>query len=114
ACPVVSSTPHREVPGLLARDATGRYRVVESSSRLIDLRRVSGRAGVNDGGSVGAAARISIERLDGAGALEASIRAGDADISLDDLPGAASPALDIPSTALAVMRIDPSRWPLSD
>ena len=36
---------------------------------------------------MGAAARISIERLDGAGALEAAIRAGDADLSLDDLPG---------------------------
>ena len=40
ACPVESSTPHREVPGLLARQATGRYRVVESSSSLIDLQRV--------------------------------------------------------------------------
>ena len=40
ACPVESSTPHREVPGLLARSSTGRYRVVESSSSLIDLRRV--------------------------------------------------------------------------
>ena len=114
ACPVESSTPHREVPGLLAREATGRYRVVESSSRLIDLRRVSRQAGVNDGGTVGAAARISIERLDGAGALEAAIRAGDADISLDDLPGASPPTLEIPSSALAVLRIDPSRWPLSD
>ena len=64
--------------------------------------------------ALGAAARISIERLDDAGALEAAIRSGDADLSLDDLPGAASPALAIPSTALAVLRIDPSRWPLSD
>ena len=33
ACPVESGTPHREVPGLLARSSTGRYRVVESSPR---------------------------------------------------------------------------------
>jgi ABC-type transport system substrate-binding protein len=114
ACPVEASTPHRELPGLLERQSTGRYRVVESSSRLIDLRRVGGGAEINDGGTAGAAARISIERLDGAGALEAAIRAGDADISLDDLPGASSPALAIPSSALAVMRIDPTHWPLSD
>jgi ABC-type transport system substrate-binding protein len=114
ACPVESSTPHREVPGLLARQSTGRYRVVESSPRLIDLKRVSEPSGINDGGTVGAAARISIERLDGVGALEQAIQAGDADLSLDDLPGSSSPALVIPSSALAVMRIDPSRWPLSD
>ncbi len=33
ACPVERGTPHRQVPGLLARQATGRYRVVESSPR---------------------------------------------------------------------------------
>ncbi|MDP9255419.1 MAG: ABC transporter substrate-binding protein, partial [Actinomycetota bacterium] len=114
ACPVESSTPHREVRGLLARESTGRYRVVESSPSLIDLRRADGATGINDGGTVGAAARISIERLDGAGALEAAIRSGDADLSLDDLPGAPSPELAIPSSALAVMRIDPTKWPLSD
>ena len=114
ACPVESSTPHREVRGLLARESTGRYRVVESSPSLIDLRRADGATRINDGGTVGAAARISIERLDGAGALEAAVRSGDADLSLDDLPGASPPALAIPSSALAVMRIDPAKWPLSD
>ena len=114
ACPVESSTPHREVRGLLARESTGRYRVVESSPSLIDLRRADGATGINDGGTVGAAARISIERLDDAGALEAAVRSGDADLSLDDLPGASPPALAIPSSALAVMRIDPTKWPLSD
>ena len=32
ACPVPRDTPHREVPDLLARHSTGRYRVVEHSS----------------------------------------------------------------------------------
>jgi ABC-type transport system substrate-binding protein len=114
ACPVESSTPHREVQGLLARQSTGRYRVVESSSSLIDLRRVTGPTGVNDGGTVGAAARISIERLGAVDELESAIRSGDADLSLDDLPGSSSPALEVPSSALAVMRVDPSHWPLSD
>jgi peptide/nickel transport system substrate-binding protein len=114
ACPVESTTPHREVPGLLARESTGRYRVVESSSTLIDLRRANSAVDVNDGGTVGAAARISIERLDDPGALDPAIRSGDADLSLDDLPGTVSPALVIPSSALAVMRVDPTRWPLSD
>jgi peptide/nickel transport system substrate-binding protein len=114
ACPVESTTPHREVRGLLARESTGRYRVVESSPALIDLRRASPGAGINDGGTVGAAARISIERLSGAGALEAAVRSGEADLSLDDLPGASSPALAVPSSALAVMRVDPTKWPLSD
>jgi ABC-type transport system substrate-binding protein len=114
ACPVESTTPHREVPDLLARESTGHYRVVESSSSLIDLRRAPGRAGMNDGGTAGAAARISVERLDGAGALDAAIRSGAADLSLDDLPGASSPSLATPSSALAVMRVDPTKWPLSD
>jgi ABC-type transport system substrate-binding protein len=114
ACPVESGTPHREVPGLLARASTGRYRVVESSSTLIDLRRARGANPVNLGGTPGAAARISIERLGDAAALEAAIRSGDADLSLDDLPGTSSPALATPSSALAVLRIDPARWPLSD
>jgi peptide/nickel transport system substrate-binding protein len=114
ACPVESTTPHREMRGLLARESTGRYRVVESSPSLIDLRRADVASGINDGGTVGAAARISIERLDGAGALESAVRSGDADLSLDDLPGASSPALAIPSSALAVMRVDPTKWPLSD
>ena len=114
ACPVESSTPHREVPGLLARQATGRYRVVESSSSLIDLQRVRVGTGVNDGGTPGAAARISLERLGDAAELEAAIRSGAADLSLDDLPGTSSPSLAIPSSALAVLRLDPSKWPLSD
>jgi ABC-type transport system substrate-binding protein len=114
ACPVESGTPHREVPGLLARESTGRYRVVESSSALIELRRASGLTGVGDGGAPGAAARITIERLGGAGSLEAAIRSGAADLSLDDLPGASSPELAIPSSQLAVMRVDPTKWPLSD
>jgi ABC-type transport system substrate-binding protein len=42
------------------------------------------------------------------------VGSGDADLSLDDLPGASPPALAIPSSALAVMRIDPAKWPLSD
>jgi peptide/nickel transport system substrate-binding protein len=114
ACPVENGTPHREVPGLLARESTGRYRVVESSSTLIDLRRARGVNPVNLGGTPGAAARISIERLADAAALEAAIRSGDADLSLDDLPGTSSPVLATPSSALAVLRIDPARWPLSD
>jgi ABC-type transport system substrate-binding protein len=114
ACPVESGTPHREVPGLLARSSTGRYRVVESSSSLIDLRRVPGVTGFNLGGRPGAAARISIERLADPTALEAAIRSGAADLSLDDLPGASSPDLATPSSALAVLRLDPAKWPLSD
>jgi len=114
ACPVESGTPHREVSGLLARESTGRYRVVESSSSLIDLKRASDETALNDGGTAGAAARISIERLGSPDALDAAIRSGDADLSLDDLPGASSPALAIPSSALAVMRVDPTKWPLSD
>jgi len=93
ACPVESGTPHREVPGLLARSSTGRYRVVESSSSLIDLRRVPGVTGFNLGGTPGAAARISIERLADVTALEAAIRSGEADLSLDDVPLASSPDL---------------------
>jgi peptide/nickel transport system substrate-binding protein len=114
ACPVEHGTPHREIPGLLARSSTGRYRVVESSSSLIDLRRVRGATGVNVGGTPGAAARISIERLGDAAALEAAIRGGTADLSLDDLPVTSSPALETPSSALAVLRVDPAKWPLSD
>ena len=45
ACPVASDTPHREVPDLLARQSTGRYRVVEHSSSLIDLTRVQEATG---------------------------------------------------------------------
>ena len=37
ACPVARGTPHREVVGLLARQATGRYRVAEHTSVVIDL-----------------------------------------------------------------------------
>ena len=114
ACPVESGTPHREVPGLLARSSTGRYRVVESSSSLIDLRRVPGVTGFNVGGTPGAAARISIERLADATALEAAIRSGEADLSLDDLPLASSPDLATPSSGLAVLRLNPAKWPLSD
>jgi ABC-type transport system substrate-binding protein len=114
ACPVENGTPHHEVPGLLARSSTGRYRVVESTPSLIDLRRVRGTSRINGGGAPGAAARISIERLHDAAALESAIRGGTADLSLDDLPGVASPALETPSSALAVLRLDPGRWPLSD
>ena len=114
ACPVESGTPHREVPGLLARSSTGRYRVVESSSSLIDLRRVPGVTGFNLGGTPGAAARISIERLADVTALEAAIRSGEADLSLDDLPLASSPDLATPSSGLAVLRLNPAKWPLSD
>ena len=114
ACPVESGTPHREVPGLLARSSTGRYRVVESSSSLIDLRRVPGVTGFNVGGTPGAAARISIERLADATALEAAIRSGEADLSLDDVPLASSPDLATPSSGLAVLRLNPAKWPLSD
>jgi ABC-type transport system substrate-binding protein len=114
ACPVESGTPHRQVPGLLARQSTGRYGVVESSPALIDLRRVERGTERAIAGTAGAAARVTVERLDGAGALEAAIQSGDADLSLDDLPGASSPALAVPSSRLAVLRVDPAHWPLSD
>jgi ABC-type transport system substrate-binding protein len=115
ACPVEAGTPHRAVPGLLAQQATGRYRVAEHTSALIDLTRVTPAAsGIPDGGSPGAAARISVTRLASPEALGEEIASGDADLSLDDLPGASSPSLDVPSDALAVLRLDPSKWPLSD
>jgi peptide/nickel transport system substrate-binding protein len=114
ACPVESGTPHREVPGLLARQATGRYRVAEHTSSLIDLRRVQSETAIPNGGAPGAAAHISITRLADAAALQSAVRSGSADLSLDDLPGTSTPALAVPSTALAVLRVDPSRWPLSD
>ena len=115
ACPVPSDTPHREVPTLLARHSTGRYRVAEHTSSLIDLERVKGATAVPNGGAPGAAASISVTRLASADALQAAISAGTADLSLDDLPvSEASAALAVPSSALAVLRIDPARWPLSD
>ena len=114
ACPVESGTPHRAVPGLLAQQATGRYRVAESTSSLIDLTRATARSIIPDGGSPGAAAHISITHLPSAQALQEDIASGAADLSLDDLPGASSPALAVPSDALAVLRLDPSHWPLSD
>ena len=66
-------------PGLLARESTGRYRVVGAHSALIDLERVRGATAVPTGGTPGAAAHISITRLADAAALEAAIRSGDAD-----------------------------------
>jgi peptide/nickel transport system substrate-binding protein len=114
ACPVARGTPHREVAGLLARQATGRYRVAEHTSSVIDLARAQGATKVPDGGSPGAAAHISITRLRDATALQAAIRSGTADLSLDGVPGVSAPALAVPSTALAVLRLDSSRWPLSD
>ena len=114
ACIVASDTPHRRVPDLLVPDATGRYRVLEHSSDVIDLQRTGSENAVPNGGSPGAAARISITRLPDAAALQAAIRSASADVSLDDLPGASSPALAVPSTALAVMRLDPEEPPLSD
>jgi peptide/nickel transport system substrate-binding protein len=114
ACPVESGTPHRAVPGLLARQATGRYRVAEHTSSLIDLTRAKGPSIVPDGGSPGAAARISVTRLRSVQALQEEIVSGAADLSLDDLPETGTPALAVPSDALAVLRLNPSKWPLSD
>jgi peptide/nickel transport system substrate-binding protein len=114
ACPVESGTPHREVPGLLARQATGRYRVLEHTESLIDLARAKSATAVPNGGAPGAAAHISITRLPDAAALEAAVRSGTADLSLDDVPTASTPALAAPSTTLAILRLDPARWPLSD
>ena len=114
ACPVPAGTPHREVRDLLARHSTGRYRVVESSSSVIDLARVKRATAVPNGGAPGAAAAISVTRLGDANALDAAVRSGSADISLDDLPVSAKPALAVPSSALAILRVDPARWPLSD
>ena len=114
ACPVESGTPHHAVPGLLAEQATGRYRVVEHTSSLIDLTRVSTRSAVPSDGSPGAAAHISITKLSSPEALGEEIAAGTADISLDDLPDSPAPSLTVPSSALAVLRLNPSNWPLSD
>ena len=114
ACPVPSDTPHREVPDLLARASTGRYRVAEHSSSVIDLVRATDRTPVPNGGAPGAAARVSITRLADPAALEAAIREGSADLSLDDLREASEPGLAVPSDELAVLRVDPSHWPLSD
>lgn len=114
ACPVESGTPHRAVPGLLVRQATGRYRVTEHSSSLIDLTRAAVATNVPDDGVPGAAAQISVTRVASAGALQEEIAAGTADISLDDLPASASPSLAVPSAQIAVLRLDPARWPLSD
>ncbi|MDX6561834.1 MAG: peptide/nickel transport system substrate-binding protein [Gaiellales bacterium] len=114
ACPVPAGTAHREVPALLARHSTGRYRVVESSSSVIDLARVKRATAAPNGGAPGAAAAISITRLGDAGALQEAVRSGSADLSLDDLPVTSRPALAVPSSALAILRVDPARWPLSD
>ena len=81
---------------------------------MIDLARVQGATAVPNGGAPGAAARISITRLGDADALEAAVRSGSADLSLDDLPVSSKPALAVPSSALAILRVDPARWPLSD
>ena len=114
ACIVPSGTPHRAVPGLLARDATGRYRVLEHSSAVIDLQRATTKTPVPSGEPPGAAPRISTTRLPDAAALQTAIGSGSADVSLDDLPGTSSPALAVPSAALAVLRLDPEEPPLSD
>jgi ABC-type transport system substrate-binding protein len=114
ACPVASGTPHREVPGLLAQRSTGRYEVGEQSSSVIDLARVRGTSPVPNGGSPGAAARISITRLGNAAALQEAVSTGSADLSLDDLPPGAASALAVPSSALTVLRVNMTRWPLSD
>jgi ABC-type transport system substrate-binding protein len=114
ACPVETGTPHRAVPGLLAQQATGRYRVAEHTASLIDLTRTTAPSPVPDDGNPGAAAHISVVRLSSAAALQEQIASGGADLSLDDLPEAATPALAVPSGALAVLRLNPSNWPLSD
>jgi peptide/nickel transport system substrate-binding protein len=114
ACPVESGTPHRAVPGLLAQQATGRYRVAEHGASLIDLTRAGGPDIVPNGGSPGAASRISVTKLASAEALQEEIASGGADLALDDLPAPTSPALAVPSDALAVLRLDPADWPLSD
>jgi ABC-type transport system substrate-binding protein len=114
ACPVESGTPHRQVPGLLARAATGRYRVVSRTPSHIELARATDATAVPDGDAPGASAHIEISRLSGTAALTAAIRSGTADLSLDDLPGASAPDLVVPSDELAVLRINPSSWPLSD
>jgi peptide/nickel transport system substrate-binding protein len=114
ACVVENGTPHRQIPGLLARDSTGRYRVAEHTGALVDLERVRSTTPVPHDGSPGAAAHISITRLPDAESLARAVRSGIADVSLDDLPGSESPALAVPSTGLAVLRINPSQWPLSD
>ena len=95
--------------------STGRYRVVESSSSLIDLGGFPERRDSTVGGSPGAAARISITRLADATALEAAIRSGDGRRLARRSarrhrrrPSRRRPA------ALAVLRLDPAQWPLSD
>jgi ABC-type transport system substrate-binding protein len=114
ACPVPSDTPHREVPGLLATRSTGRYRVVEHSSSVIDLARTKGPSAVPNGGAPGAAARISITRLGNADALQQAVSTGAADLSLDDLPAGSATTLAVPSSGLDVLRVNVTRWPLSD
>jgi ABC-type transport system substrate-binding protein len=114
ACPVESGTPHRPVPGLLGQQATGRYRVAEHTASLIDLTRATGTSIIPDGGSPGAAEHISVTHLASPDALQEEIASGGADLSLDDLPEASTPALAVPSAALAVLRLNPSNWPLSD
>ena len=57
---------------------------------------------------------ISITHVASAEAVQEEISAGTADISLDDLPASGSPSLDVPSGQIAVLRLDPSNWPLSD
>jgi ABC-type transport system substrate-binding protein len=114
ACPVESTTPHRPVPDLLAQQATGRYRVAEHTSTLIDLTRATGPSPVPTDGKPGAAAQISVTRVASADALQEEISAGTADISLDDLPASGPSSLAVPSEQLAVLRLDPSKWPLSD
>ena len=91
ACPVASDTPHREVPDLLARQATGRYRVVERSTRPDRSRTGEDATAVPNGGTPGAAARISITRLPSAEALQSAMRSGTADLSLDDVPVSVDP-----------------------
>ena len=98
ACPVASDTPHRAVPGLLAQQATGRYRVVEQ--HVLGDRphaRQRARASCRTAAARARPRAISVTRLATADALQEAIRSGSADLSLDDLPAASKPALAVPS-----------------
>ena len=86
ACPVQRATPHREVPDC-SRASRPAATASSSTARVADRPRARQEpTAVPNGGAPGAAARISITRLPDAAALQAAIRSGTADLSLDDLP----------------------------
>ena len=114
--PSRAARPTGRCPGLLARDATGRYRVVEQllladRSAARDGRRPACRAAVRRVRRPASPSAPGRRRR----AAEAAIGSGAADLSLDDLPGRRLPALAVPVERARGRCASIRRsWPLSD